>query len=98
MPLVLLKTNKPEISFVATPGNGIRQRGFAVWDETHTEPIGVYPTFLAAKAALKEYCEEWLDIYEPCLETLTCFQCPARDVCPFVDDPYNTDGDCLMDK
>ena len=30
--------------------------------------------------------------------TLTCYNCKQRDTCKYVDDPYNTDGDCLMDK
>ena len=35
---------------------------------------------------------------EPDPESLTCFECPDRDVCDLVDDPYNTDGDCIMSK
>ena len=31
-------------------------------------------------------------------ETLTCFKCDQRDICKLVDDPYNTDGDCLAMK
>ena len=31
-------------------------------------------------------------------ESLTCFRCESRDKCKFVDDWYNTDGDCLMTK
>jgi hypothetical protein len=30
--------------------------------------------------------------------TLTCYHCASRDVCAFVDDPYNTEGDCLASK
>lgn len=29
---------------------------------------------------------------------LTCSYCKARANCPFADDPYNTDGDCLASK
>ncbi len=32
------------------------------------------------------------------LDKLTCFGCPARVECPFVDDQYNTNGDCLLSK
>ena len=32
------------------------------------------------------------------LETLTCYKCTQRDTCKYVDDLYNTNGDCLADK
>ena len=32
------------------------------------------------------------------LETLTCYECPHRDTCKYVDDLYNIDGDCLAIK
>lgn len=32
------------------------------------------------------------------LDTLTCYDCPNRDTCKYVDDLYNTDGDCLATK
>ena len=32
------------------------------------------------------------------LETLTCYECPHRDTCKYVDDLYNIDGDCLALK
>ena len=31
-------------------------------------------------------------------DELTCFTCECRKDCDFVDDPYNTDGDCLALK
>lgn len=31
-------------------------------------------------------------------EDLTCFDCPHRKQCIFVDDWYNIDGDCLIHK
>ena len=31
-------------------------------------------------------------------ESLTCFNCKNKDICKYVDDPYNTDGDCLASK
>jgi hypothetical protein len=31
-------------------------------------------------------------------ETLTCYKCNQRDKCKYVDDAYNTDGDCLAMK
>lgn len=34
--------------------------------------------------------------HEP--EDLTCYECDLRETCPFVDDWYNTDGDCLYLK
>lgn len=40
--------------------------------------------------------EHWA--YEPDLESLTCFACPHRATCDYVDDPYNTNGDCLALK
>lgn len=36
--------------------------------------------------------------YEPDPETLTCFHCNSREICAYVNDPYNTDGDCLASK
>lgn len=35
---------------------------------------------------------------EPPRETLTCYRCGVRKDCGYVDDPYNTDGDCLAGK
>jgi len=32
------------------------------------------------------------------LESLTCHKCKHRDKCKYVDDAYNTDGDCLAMK
>lgn len=31
-------------------------------------------------------------------QKLTCFTCKDRLGCPYVDDPYNTSGDCLASK
>ena len=31
-------------------------------------------------------------------EDLTCFDCPQRAVCEWVDDHYNTNGGCLSMK
>ncbi len=31
-------------------------------------------------------------------DPLTCEHCDRRASCPFVDDPYNTGGDCLANK
>ena len=41
---------------------------------------------------------EFHEPHEPKLEELTCFKCPLRETCEFVDDPYNTNGDCLASK
>lgn len=43
---------------------------------------------------IDEFRKEWLLI----LEDLTCKGCLGREECEFVDDPYNTDGDCLAMK
>ncbi len=40
--------------------------------------------------------ENWA--YEPDLESLTCFKCPRRATCDYMDNPYNTNGDCLAMK
>ena len=54
-------------------------------------------------AAIKNWYKErqikkmW-EGYKPDLATLTCYNCFQREVCAFVDDPYNTQGDCLADK
>lgn len=35
----------------------------------------------------------------PCPSSgFTCDECTYADVCPYVYDWYNTDGDCLMEK
>jgi hypothetical protein len=31
-------------------------------------------------------------------ELCTCTDCKDRSICPYVDDPYNTNGDCLAQK
>lgn len=31
-------------------------------------------------------------------DKLTCKDCLRRNICEYVDDPYNTDGDCLWLK
>ena len=36
--------------------------------------------------------------YEVDKESTTCWNCAEKDTCEFAFDPYNTDGDCLMDK
>ncbi len=45
----------------------------------------------------KVICEV-LHVFDPAPESLTCFRCADRAECPFVDDLYNTDGDCLASK
>lgn len=44
--------------------------------------------------------DTWLDYpyLPPDPETLTCFGCGMRDKCEYVDDDYNTNGDCLAMK
>lgn len=32
------------------------------------------------------------------MDELTCYKCECRCECEYVDDPYNTDGDCLAMK
>jgi len=34
----------------------------------------------------------------PPVDLLTCFKCDQRPICKYVDDPYNTNGDCLAIK
>lgn len=38
------------------------------------------------------------DYVPPALESLTCFGCAGREGCEYVDDAYNTNGDCLANK
>ena len=40
--------------------------------------------------------DEWDRRHKP--EDLTCYKCEWREECPYVDDWYNTDGDCLAMK
>lgn len=44
---------------------------------------------------MKESAERWAGAD---LELLTCWKCPERYTCPWADDLYNTDGDCLAMK
>jgi len=37
----------------------------------------------------------WLMEHQP--ERFTCYHCGNRH-CPYYNDPYNLDGDCLMEK
>jgi hypothetical protein len=32
------------------------------------------------------------------IDKFTCDDCQAKRTCPYVFDPYNTDGDCLAEK
>ena len=49
--------------------------------------------FADAPMGERELSERW---HKP--EDLTCFDCECRDTCPFVDDWWNTHGDCLALK
>ena len=40
--------------------------------------------------------DRWWENLQP--EDFTCFDCPDKGTCPFVNDPYNTNGDCLASK
>lgn len=64
------------------------------WDETWADRHGPFKTEEEASQGLHAYAR-WLDIPK---EDLTCAECPERSECPFVDDAYNTDGDCLKYK
>lgn len=46
-------------------------------------------TYDRSRKALAEYFEG---------HTCTCDDCKQRLHCPGAGDPYNTDGDCLMEK
>lgn len=37
-------------------------------------------------------------LYKGIKQDLTCYNCDQRDTCKLVDDPYNTNGDCLALK
>ena len=54
--LTVLPTHITEISFIAEDAPGC-ERGFAVWNETYADVVGVYPTMLEAKSNLIAYCE-----------------------------------------
>ena len=54
--------------------------------------VGTYMT----EEALAKLRESNADLFE--IEVFTCDDCPARKMCHFVFDPYNTDGDCLAEK
>ena len=59
--------------------------------------------FAFVYAAIKGWYKEkqmqklWED-FEPDPTTLTCYNCAQREMCALVDDPYNTNGDCLAYK
>ncbi len=46
--------------------------------------------------ALRAWCLP--DIQERGLTAYSCDDCSRRFTCPFVFDPYNTDGDCIASK
>jgi len=69
-----------------------------------SEPIVSGTTCKDYKEALRE-AKAWADSENLCCdyvppppETLTCFKCDQRSLCDYVDDPYNTNGDCLAMK
>jgi hypothetical protein len=37
-------------------------------------------------------------VFERDPSELTCTLCDDREECPYKDDPYNTNGDCLASK
>jgi hypothetical protein len=41
---------------------------------------------------------EQSNLFETHNKVLTCDTCLCRKECEFVDDPYNTNGDCLQLK
>lgn len=41
---------------------------------------------------------EYLDTKEPRASQFTCADCSLVKKCVFAYDPYNTDGDCIMEK
>jgi len=45
-------------------------------------------------AAIKAYLAK----FDLTLEETTCFTCSHSFACKCAFDPYNTDGDCLMEK
>jgi hypothetical protein len=46
----------------------------------------------------KHKLEKMFAEFEPDPLTLTCYSCDSREYCRYVDDAYNTNGDCLADK
>lgn len=36
--------------------------------------------------------------HQTAMEAMTCYQCEKESTCKYAWDPYNTDGDCLMEK
>ncbi len=42
--------------------------------------------------------EELEAAYGVAKEDTACFHCPGNTICKYAWDPYNTDGDCLMNK
>ena len=45
-----------------------------------------------------KYPEPPDEAYMVVKEDTTCFKCPDNGTCEYAWDPYNTHGDCLMDK
>ena len=42
--------------------------------------------------------ESYFLLYHKDISTCTCASCEGNTECEFGYDPYNSDGDCLMDK
>jgi len=63
--------------------------------ESNMRQMANVPKYVDAPLSEKELMEILAD--HP-LDTLTCYECPHRGTCKYVDDLYNTHGDCLATK
>lgn len=64
-------------------------------------PISKVKRFVEGVIEGSRISVEFVDLVgvcDPDPSRLTCTGCPERSTCKYVDDAYNTDGDCLMMK
>lgn len=62
----------------------------------HAPPLELIPHFDSCKTGESKRWQEIYSNLEP--EDFTCYECDDRKTCPFVDDLYNTGGECLAMK
>jgi hypothetical protein len=68
------------------------------YDEVYEQGVEWLDEIARTGSDLKDQDTQDYDYPGPDPDTLTCKDCSERSTCKFVDDWYNTDGDCLAYK
>lgn len=68
------------------------------YDEVYEQGVEWLDEIARTGSDLKDQDTQDFEYPGPDPDTLTCKYCHERSTCKFVDDWYNTDGDCLAYK